>query len=88
MPTSFVSLIVMYLWGMNRLNELEGYSDELMDRILEVRNDLVEVYNTKQFSLTYYTNMTKEDVDNLLPYELDHMYNLLKKQNELEKPKE
>lgn len=88
MPTSFVSLITMYLWGMHRLNEMEGYSEELMDRIIEVRNSIIETYNTKVFSLTYYTNMTKADVDNMLPYELEHMYKLLVKQKEMEKPKE
>lgn len=85
MPTFFVSLIELYNHGFNLLDTI---SPELLERFYEIREIEVSDIRSRQFMLTYYTHMTKEDVDNMTPYELDQHYELLVRQKELEAPKE
>ena len=84
MPTFFVSLITIYLKGFHTMSDLD---EEVVNNILSIRKSELESYYRRQFLLSYYTNMTKEDIDNLMPFELNFMYDLLIKRKELESNK-
>lgn len=81
MPTFFVTIIELYRKGFNTLEELD---EESINNFQELRKNTVEGLLKRQFELSYHTNMTKEDTDNLIPFELDYLYNLLVEQKNAE----
>lgn len=84
MPTCFVSMIALYSIGFEKLNDL---SEETILSIEKARE--IEITNILelQFILSYLGNISKEDSDNMTPFELNNWYKLLKKQKELEASK-
>lgn len=84
MPIYFVSLIYLYKEGFDKLEELpEKVLKEFMQlREIEIQN-MMEI----QFVLSYLGNISKEDSDEMTPFELKSWYNLMKKQKAMEAEK-
>jgi len=74
-------MITLYSIGFDKLDEL---SEETVLSIEKARE--IEIANIMelQFILSYLGNISKDDSDNMTPFELNNWYKLLKKQKELE----
>lgn len=84
MPTSFVSLLTIFKYGFDKLDEIDP---TIVEQLFILRQNLIEDLYSNQFVLVYYTNMSLEDAERLTPYEMKSYLELLKKQKDLEMPK-
>lgn len=81
MPTYFDSLIYIYEIGFDKFDELP---EEVIENIYIARESEINLMMEKQFILSYFANISKEDSDNMTPTELDRWIDLVKKRKELE----
>lgn len=84
MPTSFVSLLTIFKYGFDKLDEIDP---AIVEQLFILRQNLIEDLYSNQFVLVYYTNMSLEDTERLTPFEMKSYLELLKKQKDLEMPK-
>lgn len=83
-PICFVSIIYLYVVGFDKLDKLH---EEDMKAFMKLRE--VEIQNTMeiQFILSYLGNISKQDSDEMTPFELKSWFNLIKKQKAIEAEK-
>lgn len=81
--TCFDNIIVITRHG--SLSEIESLVDEQTYRDIETlrKNTMIEIMENN-FVLTYYTSLTKQDLDNMTQFELRNWLSLLIKQKETE----
>jgi hypothetical protein len=81
MPICFVSLVYLYEVGFDKLNELPK---KTLNNLLELRKSKIQEMMETQFVLSYYGKISKEDTDEMTPFELKNWFEFLKKQREIE----
>jgi hypothetical protein len=79
-PICFVSLLSLYELGFDKLDELP---ENTIDNILKSREAEIKNMIEMQFVLAYHSNISKEDSDNMTPFEIKNWYNFLQKQSEI-----
>lgn len=81
MPICFVNIITLYLEG---FEILDNFDEDELQALLELRENEVLGIMELQFVLAYQANVSKEDTDNMTPFELSNWFELLKKQKQVE----
>ena len=80
----FVSLIALYEIGFDKLEELPYEIVEAFDKTRQ--NEILNMMEL-QFVLSYKGNISKQDSDEMTPFELGNWYEFLKKQVALDSGK-
>ena len=74
-------MIHLYKIGFEAINEVPVVDSE---NLFKLRDDEIKDMLELQFMLSYKANISKEDSDNMTPFEITNWFNMLKERNRVE----